>query len=243
MFDLTALTGKTAVVSGASQGIGQAITAALVAKGVHVVTVGRSRARLERALNEMAAGDCASCVEADLSQPTAAALVTEHLAAMDRAVDILVNCAAVYAHGSWADATPAGFENVFETNVLGVFALTKALLPQLIRQRGDVVFVNSSIVNSSGQDNCQYAASKHALRSLADSLRSEVNDSGVRVLSVYPGRTATPMQESIVMGEQREYRPDRLLQASDVADLVVACLALPATAEVTDVHLRPRYKS
>jgi NADP-dependent 3-hydroxy acid dehydrogenase YdfG len=69
-----------------------------------------------------------------------------------------------------------------------------------------------------------------------------VNEDGVRVLSVFPGRTATPRQERIHRQEGREYVPDRLMQPSDVAGIVTSALAMPRTAEVTDVHLRPFQK-
>ena len=77
---------------------------------------------------------------------------------------------------------------------------------------------------------------------MGDSLRDEVNEDGVRVLSVFPGRTATPRQERIHAGEGREYRPERLLQPADVASVVVCALELPRTAEVTDISLRPFLK-
>jgi NADP-dependent 3-hydroxy acid dehydrogenase YdfG len=84
-----------------------------------------------------------------------------------------------------------------------------------------------------------YAASKHALRALADGLRDEVNKKGVRVITVFPGRTATPMQEAVHRYEGRPYDAERFLQPEDVAAAAVNALALPRTAEVTDLHIRP----
>ena len=89
----------------------------------------------------------------------------------------------------------------------------------------------------------QYAATKHALRALADALREEVNERGVRVLSVFLGRTASRMQQAVHQHEKRPYNPGRLLQPSDVASMVLAALRLPRTAEVTDLHIRPMLKS
>ena len=88
-----------------------------------------------------------------------------------------------------------------------------------------------------------YAATKHALKGLADGLRQEVNAFGVRVISVFPGRTATPLQASLFELEGRQYVPKRLLQPEDVAAMVVQALALPPTAEVTDILIRPAIKS
>jgi NADP-dependent 3-hydroxy acid dehydrogenase YdfG len=70
-----------------------------------------------------------------------------------------------------------------------------------------------------------------------------VNSDGIRVLSIYPGRTATPMQEKIHKMEGKEYDPKRLLQSDDIADVVISVLSLPRTAEVTDISVRPFIKS
>jgi NADP-dependent 3-hydroxy acid dehydrogenase YdfG len=87
--------------------------------------------------------------------------------------------------------------------------------------------------------NGQYASTKHGLKALADSLREEVNSRGVRILSIFPGRTATPTQEKVHAGEGRPYRPERLLQPEDVAAVVINALCLPRTAEVTEIKIRP----
>ena len=89
----------------------------------------------------------------------------------------------------------------------------------------------------------QYAATKHALKAVADSVREELNPAGVRVLSLFLGRTATPMQASIFAAEQREYNPGILMQPEDVAEVVVNALALARTAEITEITMRPATKS
>jgi NADP-dependent 3-hydroxy acid dehydrogenase YdfG len=123
--------------------------------------------------------------------------------------------------------------------------ITQALLPALRVRCGQVVFVNSSAgVNMQGTRHIAgYAACKHALRALADCLRAEVNIDGIRVLSVYPGRTATAMQEAIHMREGRLYNPEDLLQPDDVVAAVITALDMPRTAELTDIMLRPMRKA
>jgi NADP-dependent 3-hydroxy acid dehydrogenase YdfG len=113
-----------------------------------------------------------------------------------------------------------------------------------MKARGQVVFVNSSAALSAKRpDVGQYSAMKHALKAIADSLREEVNPKGIRVLTVYLGRTATPMQAAIYQREGGEYHPEALLQPEDVASVVVQTLLLPSTAEVTDISMRPMQKS
>lgn len=89
----------------------------------------------------------------------------------------------------------------------------------------------------------QYDSTKHALKAIADSFRAEINPNGVRVLSVYLGRTATKMQERIYQMDGKPYRPELLLQPEHVASVIVNALCLPRTAEVTDISIRSMIKS
>jgi NADP-dependent 3-hydroxy acid dehydrogenase YdfG len=80
---------------------------------------------------------------------------------------------------------------------------------------------------------------KCALKAFVDGLRDEVNPQGIRVLTVYPGRTASRMQEYVHQVEGKAYHPERLMQPDDIAIIVVDALALPHTAEETEIHIRP----
>jgi NADP-dependent 3-hydroxy acid dehydrogenase YdfG len=108
---------------------------------------------------------------------------------------------------------------------------------------GQVVFINSSAGVSASVNLSQYAATKFALRAIADSLRQEINGESVRVLSVYPGRTAGPMQESVHKMEGKAYYPERLMQPEEVAAMVIQALSLPRSAEVTEIFMRPMIKT
>jgi NAD(P)-dependent dehydrogenase (short-subunit alcohol dehydrogenase family) len=101
------------------------------------------------------------------------------------------------------------------------------------------VFINSSVVGQRRAGLAAYGGSKAGLLALADSVRQEGNPLGLRVLSVFLGATATPMQRNIHAQQARAYQPEALLQPEDVAQIVHAALALPRGAEVTDLHLRP----
>jgi NADP-dependent 3-hydroxy acid dehydrogenase YdfG len=105
------------------------------------------------------------------------------------------------------------------------------------------VFINSSAGLNASANVGQYAATKHALKAVADSLRHEVNAEGLRVLSIYPGRTASPLQEAVFKMEEREYRSEMLIQPEDLAAVIINALALPRSAEVTDINVRPLTKS
>jgi NADP-dependent 3-hydroxy acid dehydrogenase YdfG len=158
------------------------------------------------------------------------------------AIDILVHSAGVYAMGKLEAAPVTDLDLQYRTNVRAPYLLTQALLPLLRRRQGQVVFINSSVGLAARGQVGSYAATKHALRALADSFRDEVNVEGLRVLSVYLGRTASPMQAMIHTMESKTYHPEYLLQPSDVAAVVLNALCLPRTAEVTDIHIRPMRK-
>jgi NADP-dependent 3-hydroxy acid dehydrogenase YdfG len=158
-------------------------------------------------------------------------------------VHLLVHAAGIIALGSVEESDLIDFDRQFQINVRAPYQLTQALLPRIASCNGQVVFINSSAGINARQGVSQYAATKYALRAVADSLRDEVNEQGVRVLSVFLGRMASRMQAAVHQHEGRPYHPDRLLQPDDVASIVISALELPRTAEVTDLHIRPMMKS
>jgi len=101
-----------------------------------------------------------------------------------------------------------------------------------------VIFLNSSIVQGRGEGAAAFKATQHAVQGLVDSLRQDFNRRGIRVSSLFPGRTATPRMRRIYARHRQAYRPESLLRARDVARLVVALSELPGRLEVTDVQLR-----
>jgi len=233
-----------AVITGASSGIGKAIALAIASVGGSVCLIGRNKERLNQI-----AGTCRGSARQVLvfSTDLGADRGIEDLAHcvekdFERA-DTLIHCAGAHAVGDF-EATPLGkLDNLYRINVRMPYALTQALLPRLKSQRGQIVFVNSSQGLQARAKSSAYAATQHALKAIADSLRQEINADGVRVLSIYPGRTATPRMEALFKMEGRPYRPDLLLQPEDVARSVVNALLLPRTAEVTNIEIRPLAKS
>lgn len=237
------LTNTTAVITGASSGVGKAIALALAGEGMHLCLVGRNRTTLEE-IAELAKNNTRSilCYQADLTQDDHILGLSTFLKKNFSSLDILVHSAGLIERGSIMHAPVQDFDRQYRTNVRAPYLLTQVLLPLLKSAQGQVVFINSSLGLVSRGEVGQYAATKHAVKALADSLRDEVNEDGVRVLSVFLGRTATPMQVSIHRMENKEYRPERLIQPEDVAQVILNALQLPKSAEMTDVHLRPMQK-
>lgn len=237
------LSGQAAVVTGASGGIGRAMAIALAAEGATVCLVGRRVEVLEDVAAQ--ARNMASRVftyPTDLTEDTEVAALADRLREEVGGVDVLVHGAGEIALGSIERAPVGSFDKQYRINVRAAYLLTQMLLPLLRARRGQVVFLNSSAGLSGRAGSSQYAATKHALRAVADSLRDEVNGDGIRVLSVFLGRTATPMQAAVHQAEGRAFHPERLIRPEDVASIVISALVLPPSVEVTDITLRPMQK-
>lgn len=228
------LMGGVALVTGAGSGIGRAIACLLAAQGMSVLLVGRR----EELLREVAAeaGGAARVLPSDVATPEGVAAVA---CALPRALHVLVHSAGEFRYGPLESTTDADWTALDAVNVRAPMLLTAACLPALRAARGQVVFVNSTAALRSAPGAGAYVATKHALRAATDVLRQEVNADGVRVLSVFPGRTDTPMQDAVLAAEGRQRNSNALLQPEDVAAMVLAALILPRRAEVTDIILRP----
>jgi NADP-dependent 3-hydroxy acid dehydrogenase YdfG len=233
-----------AVVTGAAGGIGTAVTLALVQHGVFVCLVDKSEQALDKVASQVArVSSCFQTYQTDLTQDDQIESLNKSLFNKPGRVDILVHCAGIIIQSQLQNAPVSDFDLQYRVNVRSPYLLTQALLPMLKSAKGQIVFMNSSAGLEAKAGVGQYAATKHALKAIADSLRAEVNDDGIRVLSVFPGRTATPLQRQLYQLENREYHPELLMQPGDVAAVIVSALSLPRTAEVTDISLRPLLKS
>ena len=234
------LEGRTALVTGASSGIGRAIALRLARCGVKLCLVGRNRQRLSevrKCAKKLTDTVVISC--ADISRDRSIGRLVNVVQHEFGELHMLIHSAGAIALGGIEKASAEDFKRQIQVNVIGPYLLTKGLLLFLKKSQGHVVFINSSIVYNVRAGTIQFAATQHALKGLADGLRAEVNELDIRVLSVFPGRTATPRQQKLHHAEGKPYRPGRLLQPEDVAATVVDALQLPRRAEVTDILIRP----
>jgi NADP-dependent 3-hydroxy acid dehydrogenase YdfG len=238
------LSGQVAVVSGATSDVGRAVCLSLAAAEAGLCLLGRDSRTLEDlAKSVRSLTDKVLACRVDLTSDISVAEATERVGREAGRVDVLVHSAGVFEMAPHESAALADLDRQYQTNVRGPYLLTQALLPQLRACRGQIVFVNSTVGIEARAGVGQYASTQHALRAIADTLRAEVNSDGVRVLSVYLGRTATARQARIFRLEGRPYAPELLIQPDDVAEIVMAALQLPRTAEVTEIRMRPLVKS
>ncbi|MER5973460.1 SDR family oxidoreductase [Streptomyces sp. NPDC002055] len=223
------------LITGAGSGIGAAVVDTLAERGDELWLLARDAGRAKE-LESRFPG--ARTVVGDLATPEKLSWALSHQALPDR-LDSLVHSAGVVDLGSIADLTPKTWNAQLAANLVAPAELTRLLLPQLRAARGQVVFVNSGAGLRTNPQWGAYSASKHGLKALADALRAEEHDNGVRVTSVYPGRTSTPMQAKVHQQEGKEYDEARWMDPASVARTVLTALDLPRDAEITDLSVRP----
>jgi NADP-dependent 3-hydroxy acid dehydrogenase YdfG len=235
--------GQVALVTGSSSGIGKAVALGLASRGAAVYLLGRDSERLQKVREEIGTnGKLTQCYAIDLTRDSEVTELHHRVRNDFGDIDILIHSAGIITLGGMLSAPIADFDRQYRTNVRAVYFLTQTMMPLLKQRRGQFVFFNSTAGVTANANAAQYSAAKHAVKAIADTLREEVNPAGLRVLTVYIGRTATPMQEAVHSLEGKTYRPERLLQPKDVASVVINALSLPRTAEVTEISIRPLIK-
>ena len=235
------LAGKTAVVTGASSGIGEATAQALSREGCNVVLAARREDRLNALAAEL--GEGALAAPTDVTDPAACAALVARTVERFGTLEILVNNAGLGLYGSVAEGDPEDWRMMFDVNVLGVLYTTRAAVRQMLRQgAGDVVFVSSLAGRRVPRaDGTVYAATKHAVNAVAEGLRMDVHEKGIRVINVEPGLVRTEFPESSYPSAEeyyaeKEYSP---LEAEDVAAAVVYALNQPPRVSVNEILVRP----
>lgn len=189
------LPGRVVLITGASRGIGRALARRLAVEGCRLVLVARSATELERLAREcatLAPAAAAVTVAGDVTDPEVARRAVERAQEVFAGLDVLVNNAGVGLRGPVARLEPADLEDVFRVNVIGALNFVRAAVP-VLRKLGRGLIVNVSSIGARQPVPCLggYGATKAALASLSDSLRLELAQTGVGVLTVFPGSVET----------------------------------------------------
>jgi len=234
------LKNKIALITGASSGIGNAVAFGLAEKRVKLCLVGRNVEKLQSLKGILLhySANIEIC-RSDLTNEEDVKSISSFVEKKFGTVDILIHSAGLLSMGAVENAGLDSFNLHFKVNCLAPFVITQSLLSSLKETQGQIVFINSSAIQRAIPSLVQYSSSKFALKGFADTLREEVNPYGIRVLSIYPGQTATPMQEKIYFEKGKAYQPECLLQPKDIADVIIHSLMLPNTAEITEIFIRP----
>ncbi len=222
---------QRALITGATGGIGRAIAEALAPTHA-LILVGRRQEALDELVAKLPAAT-ALCV--DLTQEDGLGKV----AAAATELDVLVHSAGVLHLGDVAELSAEAWRESMELNVVVPARVTQAVLPQLRERRGHVFFLNSGLGHRTMAGGSAYSASKFALRALADTLREEEAQAGVRVTSIHPGRVATPMQQRLRAWEQQPYDGDAWIRPEQVAAAVSGVLHVGPGATIPTLDISP----
>ncbi|MCW2817916.1 MAG: Short-chain dehydrogenase [Marmoricola sp.] len=222
---------RTHLVTGSGSGIGACVARALLERGEELVLLARDDQRAEQLA---ASFDGARTVVADLADVASIALLD-----LTGPLDSVVHAAGVVDLGTVGELSAGAWRSQLDVNLLAPAELTRIALPALRSARGTVVFVNSGAGLRANPGWSAYAASKFGLRALADALRQEEAEHGVRVTTVHPGRTATPMQERVHAQEGADYDPGAWIRPETVAEAVLHVLDLPRDATIPDLTVSP----
>lgn len=240
-FAATPLAGKTAIVTGASRGIGAAIASALAEQGVRVALVARTEPLLKTLAQKIGGGAFSALCDLTLPESVAAAAKVVRRE-FGGAPDIIVNNAGLFELGAVHETSPSMFDSIVRTNLTAPFLLTHEFLSQMLeRKTGHVVTIGSIADRHVMPENGAYSAAKYGLRALHEVLRLELNGSGVRATLVSPGAVDTNLWDKFLTDDVPEGRmlPDRsiMLQPAAIADAVVYAISQPPTVNIDELRL------
>ncbi|MBX3736567.1 MAG: SDR family oxidoreductase [Candidatus Didemnitutus sp.] len=226
------------LITGASQGIGAALARVFAAevKGVRLALVARHARNLRAVAAECTAlGAEAATFPGDASDEAAVAKLARAVAKRFGAVDVLINNAGAFTQAKFADTTVAAFDHMIAVNLRSAFLVTRAFLPAMTaRRRGDIFFMSSIAGLGAYPNAAAYCAAKFGVTGLAQVLRAETREAGVRVCCVHPGATWSPSWSGSGVA------PERIMPAEDVARAFLDVYRLGRTTVVEEIVLRPQ---
>jgi NADP-dependent 3-hydroxy acid dehydrogenase YdfG len=228
----------TAVITGASRGIGAAVARRCIAEGVRVALVARTPAPLHALAGEL--GELARAFPCDLTDADAVADVAKRIVVeLGATPDVLVNNAGLFQLAPVDTMSASDFSAVVHTNLVAPFLLTRALLPAMrARGSGTVVTLGSVADRHVFAGNGAYAASKYGLRALHEAMREELRGSGVRATLVSPAAVDTPLWDQIDPDSRAGFTPRAsMLTAADVADAIWYAISRPASVNIDELRL------
>jgi len=221
----TNLKGKNAIITGAGRGIGRAIAIALASEGVNVGLLARSEEHLQEVVKEAEAqGVKAVFATADVSSNDEVTKAIHSLTSELGTVDILINNAGIAKFGKFMDLEVEEWEKIIQVNLMGVYYVTRAVLPGMIEQQsGDIINISSSAGQKGAPITSAYSASKFGVMGITESLAMEVRKHNIRVSALTPSTVATDLA---IDNDLTDGNPDKVMQPEDIAEFIVSQLKL-----------------
>lgn len=231
------LKNKKAIITGGARGLGKATAIAFAKEGIDVGITGRNEDALIETVAELKElGVNAHYAVFDVGVHEDVRYGIKSLLDKLGSIDILVNNAGVAAFGSFTDMDAIQWQSIIQTNVMGMYYVTKEVLPHLINQnQGDIINVSSTAGLTGNANTSAYSASKFAVIGMSEALMKEVRKNNIRVCTLTPSTIASDM--SIELGIATKDSEDSVLQPEDFAELIVASLKLPRRAMLKSASL------
>ena len=231
------LKGKKAIITGGSRGLGKATAIAFANQGIDVAITGRNEADLKETVAELKAlGVNATYATFDIGNYEEVKKGIQEIMNTFNTVDILVNNAGIAAFGSFLEMDVNQWQSIIQTNVMGMYYVTKEVLPYLIaNNQGDIFNVSSTAGLTGNPNTSAYSASKFAVIGMSESLMKEVRKNNIRVCTLTPSTIASDM--SIQLGIASKDTTETVLQPEDFAELIVSALQLPRRALLKNASL------
>jgi 3-oxoacyl-[acyl-carrier protein] reductase len=231
------LKNKKAIITGGGRGLGKATAIAFAKEGIDIAITGRNEAVLKETVSELEAfGINAMYSVFDVSSYENVKTGIKSIVNTLGSVDILVNNAGIAAFGTFNDMEVSQWSQIIQTNLMGMYYVTKEVLPYLIdKNEGDVINVSSTAGLNGNANTSAYSASKFAVIGMSESLMKEVRKNNIRVCTLTPSTIASDM--SIELGIADKDSQDSVLQPEDFAELIVAGLKLPRRAMLKSAAL------
>ncbi|AMJ67904.1 3-ketoacyl-ACP reductase [Hymenobacter sp. PAMC 26628] len=222
---MESLKGKIALVTGAGKGIGRATAVALAHEGVHVGLLARTESQLQEVAQELQALGVKTAVAAvDVADRAAVEAAVAQVQQALGPIDILINNAGIGTFAKFLEMEPADWEHIIQVNLMGVYYVTRAVLPGMIaRETGDIINVASTSGQRASAGSSAYSASKFALMGLTEALMQEVRKQNIRVSALTPSTVATDLA---IGSGLTDGNPDKVMQPEDLAEFMVAQLKL-----------------
>jgi 3-oxoacyl-[acyl-carrier protein] reductase len=227
---------KVAIVTGASRGIGKAITLALAAEGIRVVAAARSKKTLQQLKQDVeAASGKVYPVIADLALAYSPQHIVEQTLTQCGRLDILINNAGIVLSGPLIETSVEEWDQVMAINARAPFLLCKEAIPHIKAAGGGTIIQISSVIGVKGYVNQgAYTASKHALMGMSKVLAQEVKADNIRVHTILPGGVATDMAEQV----RPDLKPADLMQPEEIAEIVMFLLTHRGNAVIDSINVR-----
>ena len=230
------LKSKKAIITGGSRGLGKATAIAFAKKGIDVAITGRNEKRLKETVAELKAlGVNATYEIFDVGNYEEVKQGIKNIIARLGSVDILVNNAGIAAFGTLNEMEVSQWTAIMQTNVMGMYYVTKEVLPYLIaKNEGDIINVSSTAGLNGNANTSAYSASKFAVIGMSQSLMKEVRKNNIRVCTLTPSTIATDMALELGITDGNV---EKVLQPEDFAELIVSVLKLPRRAMLASASL------